>query len=73
MACSERARLEEKLARATHTFEAADRAFKDKLGITSAPEYRRLNRVLGSARKELQQVRLELNRHIQTHGCGGKS
>ena len=69
MDCSRRVQIETEFSEASAAFEKARDRLQRQMGVSSKPEYDRLNREVEEAWATLQRVRHELDHHIREHSC----
>ena len=67
--CSDKRRLLEAYQKSTTEFADRLTALNDRIGTSTKTEYEPLRHSVDEARVASEHARLELERHIQEHGC----
>ena len=68
-ACVEKRNLARQFAIAVRVYSATVATFTQSLDIVSGKDYDRLQAAADEARQISEAIRIELERHIESHGC----
>jgi hypothetical protein len=69
MACAEKVLLQGRYTKTTELFTEALIFLSTRISTIDKQEYERLRRVAEHFRKESDQARMDLEKHITVHGC----